>query len=191
MIQTGFYENANGTLRPGLDTRQSPIEGFNGTGSGYYQRKQIDPSYPFQYQVQESSWRHIRYTEVLLNYVEACNETGDDAEARRYLNMIRIRAGLPDISTGGGQLRESIRHERRIELMFEGQRYFDIRRWMIAPKVMVNAMGIDIKYKFGQTVPVYTSLKVQNRSWRDRSYFMPIRLEEMNKNKLLMQNPLY
>ncbi len=191
MIQTGSYENANGTLRPGLDTRQSPIEGFNGTGSGYYQRKQIDPSYPFQYQVQESPWRHIRYTEVLLNYIEASNETGDDAEARRYLNMIRTRAGLPDISTGGSQLRESIRHERRIELMFEGQRYFDIRRWMIAPKVMVNAMGIDIRYKFGQTVPIYTPLRVQNRSWRDRSYFMPIRLEEMNKNKLLMQNPLY
>ncbi len=75
--------------------------------------------------------------------------------------------------------------------MFEGQRYFDIRRWMIAPSVMVNANGIDIKYKFGQSVPIYTPLKVQNRSWKNQSYFMPIRLEEMNKNKLLIQNPLY
>lgn len=192
IIQTGFYENADGTWRGGLDTRNSPIEDWNNTGSGYYQRKCIDPSYVFQYQVQESPWRFIRYTEILLNYAEACNELNEDPEATKYIDLIRKRAGLPGMTTTGSALRESIRHERRIELMFEGQRYFDIRRWMIAPQVMgQNATGVDIRYKSGQSKPVYSVIKIQNRSWKDRSYFMPIKLDEMNKNKLLIQNPLY
>lgn len=191
IIQTGFYENSDGSWRGGLDTRKSPIEDWNNTGSGYYQKKYIDPAYVFQYQVQESPWRFLRYTEILLGYAEACNELGDDVEARKYINMIRLRAGVPVISTTGSQLKENIRHERRIELMFEGQRYFDIRRWMIAPQVLVNAMGIDIRYKLGQNKPIYTPIKIQDRAWKDKSYFLPIKLDEMNKNNLLIQNPLY
>jgi hypothetical protein len=194
IIQTGYYElNADGSVtRSGIDTRGGgAVDDWNGTGSGYYQRKYIDPSYVFMYEVQESPWRHIRYTEILLSYAEACNELGEDAEAVKYINMIRKRAGLPDINSTGDQLRKDIRHERYIELMFEGQRYWDIRRWMIAPEVIVNAQGIDIRYKYGATDPVYTPIKIQDREWNDRSYFMPILLDEMNKNDLLVQNPLY
>src|SRR5690606_5282214 len=111
IIQTGYYENADGTWRGGLDTRNSPIEDWNNTGSGYYQRKSIDPAYVFQYEVQEVPWRFIRYAEVLLNYAEASNELGEDAEARTYLNQIRKRAGVPAISTSGAILKEQIRHE--------------------------------------------------------------------------------
>ncbi len=191
IIQTGFYENADGTWRGGLDTRKSPIEDWNNTGSGYYQKKYINPSYVFQYEVQESPWRYIRYTEVLLSYAEACNELGEDPEAQKYINMIRKRAGLSEIASTGNQLREDIRRERRVELMFEGQRYWDIRRWMIAPQVIVDAKGVDIRYRLGQTKPTYEVIKAQSRAWLDRSYFMPIQLEEMNKNEKLIQNPLY
>ena len=190
VIQTGFFENADGSTTPGLDTRSSPIESSNGTHSGYYQRKYIDPAYNFQYEVQESPWRHLRYTEVLLSYAEACNELGEDDEARTYINMIRKRAGLPEITGTGIELREKIRHERRVELMFEGQRYFDIRRWMIAPQVIVDANGVDILHKYGGPIE-YNNVFKQTRQWHDRAYFFPIHMDEMNKNNLLVQNPLH
>ncbi|MDR2118444.1 MAG: RagB/SusD family nutrient uptake outer membrane protein [Tannerellaceae bacterium] len=191
IIQTGFYEQPDGTWAGGLDTRSSPIEDWNGTGSGYYRRKAIDPAYDAQYQVQESPWRFIRYAEIILSYAEACRELGEDEEAKKYLNLIRKRAGLPPVTSAGNQLRQDIRHERRIELVFEDQRYFDIRRWMIAPQVMVDAEGIDIRYHAGEEQPVYSTIIVQHREWKDQSYFMPIKLDEMNRNNLLIQNPLY
>ncbi len=192
IIQTGFYENPDGTWRGGLDTRMSPIEDWNNTGSGYYQRKHIDNSYVFMYEDQDNPWRHMRYAEILLSYAEACNELGEDDEARTYINMIRKRAGMPEISSVGDQLREDIRHERRIELMFEDQRYWDIRRWMTAPEVIgAGARGIDIRYYHGQEKPVYTPMEIIEYYWNDRSYFMPISLDEMNRNERLIQNPLY
>ncbi len=106
--------------------------------------------------------------------------------------MIRKRAGLPNITSSGATLKESVRHERRIELMYEDQRFFDIRRWMIAPQLLsTNAKGIDIRYAFGQTKPTYIINDVRTRAWDNKSYFMPIMLDEMNRNKLLIQNPLY
>ena len=191
IMQTGFYEQADGSWSGGLDTRNSPIEDWNGTGSGYYRKKGIDPAYDAQYQVQESPWRFIRYAEVLLNYAEACQELGENAEAQKSINMLRKRVGLPGINSTGDKLRQDIRHERRVELAFEDLRYFDIRRWMIAPQVMVNAEGIDIRYHKGQDKPVYSVIDIQTRAWKDQSYFMPIKLDEMNKNNLLIQNPLY
>jgi hypothetical protein len=194
IIQTGYYENADGSITGGLDTRNSPVEDWNCTYSGYYQKKQIDPAVAPWFDVQDLPWRHIRYAEILLSYAEACNELGEDSEALTYLNMIRKRSGLPDKNTSGDRLRQDIRHERRVELMFEGHRYYDIRRWMIAPEVISNyAQAIDILYKYGEPTPVYASKDIPDREmiWLDRAYFMPIQLNEMNRNGLLIQNPLY
>ncbi len=193
IIQTGFYEQPDGSFRGGLDTRQSVLEDWNGTQTGYYQRKYIDPSVPFNLAqvTQECPWRYVRFTEILLSYAEACNELGEDEEARRVINMIRNRAGMPPINSDGSQLKEDIRHERNVELMFEGQRYWDIRRWMIAPDVMVNATGIYIKHFLNGETEYEVLPNVKNRAWLNRSYFMPIELNEMNKNDKLIQNPLY
>ena len=196
IIQTGYYENADGTTRGGLDTRNSPppCEDWNSTYSGYYQKKHIDPTVSPWFYVQDLPWRHFRYAEILLNYAEACNELGEDAEAVKYINMIRKRAGLPGINSNGNQLREDIRHERSVELMFEAQRYWDIRRWMIAPQVISGfAQCIDILYPYGETVPIYAPKDVSDRpmTWNNRAYFMPIELNEINRNENLIQNPLY
>lgn len=191
IIQTGFYEQTDGSWSGGLDTRSSSVEDWNGSGSGYYRKKGIDPAYDAQYQVQESPWRFIRYAEILLNYAEACQELGEDTEAQKYINMIRSRVGLPNITSTGDKLRQDIRHERKIELAFEDQRYFDIRRWMIAPQAIVNAQGIDIRYHLNADKPIYNVIEVQSREWKDQSYLMPIKLDEINKNNLLIQNPLY
>lgn len=196
IMQTGYYENADGTRRGGIDTRNSPppCEDWNSTYSGYYQKKHIDPTVAPWFAVQDLPWRHFRYAEILLNYAEACNELGEDAEAVRYINMIRTRAGMPGINSSGDQLREDIRHERGVELMFEGHRYWDIRRWMIAPQVLTGfAQFIDILYPYGETVPVYTPTDRSDRpyTWNNKSYLMPIELNESNRNPNLVQNPLY
>jgi starch-binding outer membrane protein, SusD/RagB family len=197
IVQTGYYEKPDGTVIPGLDTRNSPLEDWNGTYTGYYMRKFIDPSINAQYDKQEQPWRYIRYTEILLNYAEASLALGDETEAKKYINMIRKRAGMPDITETGAALVERYRNERRIELAFEDQRFNDVRRWMIAPEAYQNAAGVSIRYKVdasGTNIlsgPTYTVMNAQDRAWNPRFYFMPIKLDEMNRNKNLVQNPLY
>lgn len=193
IVQTAFYQQADGSYTAGLDTRQGPIEDWNGTYTGYYMRKFLDPSVNHQYDKQTYPWRQMRYAEVLLNYAEACIELGEDDEARLTINKIRKRAGMPDIPSTekGDALMKHYRNERKIELAYEQHRYFDIRRWMIAPDAMKPAQSIDIRYPHGTKEPKYTITEVQKREWKDKSYLLPIYLDEMNKNKLLIQNPKY
>ena len=206
-IQTGFIEKPNGEVVAGLDTRKSPIEDWNGTYTGYYMRKFLDPTVDAQYFRQELPWRYIRYTEVLMNYIEASIALGEEGEALHYLNMIRERAGMPEITASGQELVEAYRQERRIELAFEGHRYFDVRRWMIAPTTLEDALGVVITYEpssipagavtYAQILeatsvePTYTIIPVQEREWKDAVYLLPIKLDEINRNNKLVQNPLY
>lgn len=201
VIQTGFTERLNSTtnaidLIPGLDTRNSPIDDWNGTYSGYYIRKGIDPTVNAQFFNQETPWRFIRFTEVILNYAEACLELGLEAEARTHINQVRTRAGLPPIHAAGKELRTRYRNERRIELALEDHRFFDVRRWMIGPEAYTHAEGIKIVHKLNAdkktTTSQYTKVpSIQSRSWHNRFYFLPIKLEELNRNDKLLQNPLY
>lgn len=195
VIQVGFYEQPDGTVVPGLDTRKSFVEDWNGTYTGYYLRKFLDPNVDAQYFKQDIPWRFIRYTEVILNYVEACIELGEDAEARTYLNMVRRRAGMPETNESGAALKARYRNERRVELAFEDQRYFDVRRWMIAPEVYTDALGVEIRDKMVGNkpagTPTFKVIEVQERAWNNRGYLLPIKIEELNRNSRLLQNPLY
>jgi starch-binding outer membrane protein, SusD/RagB family len=201
IIQTSNREKWNGTgidIIAGLDTRKSPFEDWNGTYTGYFLRKFVDPTIDAQFTKQTQPWRYIRYTEVLLNYAEACIGLGQETEAKTYLNMIRKRAYMPDITESGAALVTRYRNERLIELAYEGQRFFDIRRWLAAAPAYTNALGIDILKKlnpdhvtYGATV--YAVKSVQDRAWNPRFYLFPIALDEINKNSKLkdFQNPLY
>jgi len=199
IIQVGFWEKPGNVVKSGLDTRKSPIEDWNGSSTGYYLRKFMDPTVDHQYNKQEVPWRFMRYAEVLLNYAEACIALGQEAEASTYINMIRKRAGMPDFpaSETGQALLNHYRNERRIELAFEEHRFFDIRRWMIAPQVIIDAKGIDVRYKLlpdntTSATATFTVIPlVQQRAWKNSQYYLPIKLAEMNRNKNLIQNPLY
>src|SRR5436305_3588587 len=110
--------------------------------------------------------------------------------------MIRKRAGMPDITDAGQALIDRYRNERKIELAFEDQRYFDVRRWMIAPDAYTDADGVSIRYKADAngnpiSAPTYGIIDVQSRAWNPRFYFLPIKLDEMNRNNKFIQNPLY
>lgn len=196
IIQVGYWEKPGGVITPGLDTRKSPIEDWNGTYTGYYMRKFLDPAIDAQYVKQDLPWRYMRYGEVLLNYAEACIALGQEAEARQYINMVRKRAGMPETNESGQDLVNRYRNERRIELAYEDHRYFDVRRWMIAPQAYTNAEGVDVRYKLlpnntTATKPTFSVIEVQDRAWNDRAYLLPIKLDELNRNDKLIQNPLY
>ena len=213
-IQTGQYEISSGSGKVphfGLDTRKSSIEDWNGSYTGYYFRKFTDPNPAIvdQNTWQQIPWPFFRYTEAVLNYVEACIELGQEGEAKEWLNKIRFRSGMPAITESGTALRDRYRNERRIEMAFEEQRYHDARRWMIAPTTLgqkVKVINIFGTLKAGKTVTVYKydksnydyTYKVvdmdpgkENRAWLDKMYFLPIHRDEMNRNKNLVQNPGY
>jgi hypothetical protein len=183
----------------GPDGRKSTVSAFEGGHTGYYLRKFLDPTKDGQYQniSQDTPWRHIRFAEVLLNYAEACIELGEYDEAKKSLNRIRKRAGMPDITGTGEELRKRYRNERRIELAFEDHRMWDIRRWAIGAEVHVPAMGVDIIYKMDPVthitdeIPTITLKEVEKRYWLDKAYFFPIPRTEINKNERLVQNPGY
>jgi hypothetical protein len=188
-------ETASNVWKPGLDTRDGPIEDWNGGYSGYYLRKFIDPAVVHEYAAaggnQEAPWHFFRYGEILLNYAEACIELGLEDEAKLKINMLRERAGMPDITDVGQNLINRYQNERRIELAFEQHRYFDVRRWMIAPAVLDrDANGIVIEDPLSGPVE-YSRNVIQQRAWHDQMYLLPITLDEINRNKNLVQNPLY
>ena len=189
------------TMVPGLDTRDSPVENWNGAYSGYYIRKFIDPALNAQFIRQQVPWIYFRYAEILLNYAEASIELNELGDAVNVLNQIRQRGGMPLFSAGLGQavLRDEYRNERRVEMAFEEQRFFDVRRWMIAPAVLSKvAGGINVFLDGGNRADRttwrnyrYVTDTIQARAWNNKMYFMPIRLDELNRNSLLKQNPGY
>ena len=208
-IQTGRVYNLSGDMiKAGLDTRQGPLEDWNGSLSGYYLRKYVDPSLDPQYVKQDIPFKHFRYGEILLNYAEACIELGQDAEALTYINIIRKRAGQPDLSASltGDALRQAYRHERRIELAYEDHRFWDIRRWMIGSEAYHQTSSVDIRYVTSVAVksyrqpdgstwgaPIFSKINTPGdaRAWINKCYFFPIMRDEMNKNTKLIQNPGY
>ncbi|MFY0650378.1 MAG: RagB/SusD family nutrient uptake outer membrane protein [Cyclobacteriaceae bacterium] len=109
-----------------------------GTGhTGYWAQKFYNSNLPDN--VSGTNYILIRYAEVLLNLAEAINEeTGPTADVYDAINQIRSRAGMPVLPIGLSQaeMRERIRRERRVELAFEGDRFYSIRRWKIAENVM-------------------------------------------------------
>ncbi|HPT13504.1 MAG TPA: RagB/SusD family nutrient uptake outer membrane protein [Bacteroidales bacterium] len=140
------------------------------------------------------AWPRMRYSEVLLNYAEACIELGEYNEARTYINLIRDRAGMPAVTESGAALKERYRNERRVELAFEEQRFFDVRRWMIGPEAIGTGAGINVRYPVQGSYdnptfePIITDA---GRLWVNKAYFIPITIDEMNKNTALIQNPGY
>lgn len=142
----------------------------------------------------------IRLAEIYLNYVEALNEySPGHPDILTYLNMIRSRAGVPNLQAGLSQseMRNHIRLERRLELAFEGHRYFDVRRWKV-PETPENHQGGAF---YGMNMDKGTSLSsvdfyqrtvaINRAQWNRKNYFWPIPQSEIDRNKVLVQFPGY
>lgn len=140
----------------------------------------------------------FRFGEVYLNYAEAMFELGDEDTCREYINKIRARptVNMPPIpdSVTGEELRTRLYNERRIELAFEEHRYFDIRRWEIAPFTQAQpTMGMHIfKDVQGAGEKRYAPYVVNPTVWDDKLYFLPIENAEiLRSGGELTQNPDY
>lgn len=163
--------------------------------SGYLMRKMVNHTSNIpQNQFGLNTWVEIRLAEIYLNYAEALNESqGPVADVYKYINLIRTRAGMPDLAIGLSkeEMRERIQHERRIEMAFEAHRYFDVRRWKIArnydsgPIYGMNIMaGTHLK-----DVAFYKRTIIERRVFTSpKHYLWPIQIGEIEKNPNMVQN---
>ncbi|MGO1815441.1 MAG: RagB/SusD family nutrient uptake outer membrane protein [Sphingobacterium sp.] len=142
----------------------------------------------------------FRLAEFYLLYAEAMNEVNPTSpDILKYVNLVRERAGIPALEdlnpaiAGNQELqREAIRMESRIELATEGQRYFDVRRWMIAENEVGkggqggNFSGMNAT---GNQETFAKRTKVHDRVFKRKNYLFPIPLVEIQKSPALVQNP--
>jgi starch-binding outer membrane protein, SusD/RagB family len=162
------------------------------TRTGYYLRKLLREDVnanPSSSSTKKHYPVHIRYTEMFLIYAEAANEVGGpDAmgaygfSARNVIAAIRKRAGItqPDnylaSITNKDDMRKLIHNERRLELSFEGFRFWDLRRWK--ENLNETAKGMIINNN------VYNVVPVENRQYADYMYYGPVPLSEVLKTSL-------
>jgi hypothetical protein len=197
----GTYDE-NGVL---LETDNARYEGRDVVGldmvsfqrpvGGFTLRKFTDPTHlkpvpGSSYQ----DWLTFRYAEILLNYAEASFElNGANSDNLKAINDIRDRAGvaeLPAITL------EKIRHERRIELAFEGQTYWDLIRWRKAVEELnTNTIAAYAFWHMDRTPNrfEYETAPAENfnRVFKEQHYYMPIGLDRRNNDPNLVENPGY
>ena len=169
------------------------------TRTGYYLRKHLNKNVSITSTSQNGTTHYrarIRYTELYLNYAEAANEAWGPSgkgtvgySAYEIIGAIRKRAGvglsngdayLESIKNDKDKMRDLIRNERRLELCFEGFRFWDLRRW--DSNITEAAKGIRIENK------VYTEFSVENRVYKDYMKYGPIPYSEVLKFDALEQN---
>jgi len=192
-----FRGRALETFLPGgKDSKDGP-DTWNSSKTGYYLRKFTDVNLPISNPWDVAGiqpWIYMRYAEVLLNYAEAQNEAvGPDGTVYDAINQVRRRADMPDLPGGltKDQMREAIRHERRVELAYEEHRFYDVRRWKIAMQTENEpAYGITIT-KDGNNL-TYAKTVSLVRKFEEKHYWLPIpRPEILSSNNQLEQNPFY
>ncbi|TKC09507.1 RagB/SusD family nutrient uptake outer membrane protein [Pedobacter frigoris] len=145
----------------------------------------------------------FRLAEFYLLYAEALNEVRpNDPKIIEYVDKIRERAGIPKLSVikpgiiGNKDLqREAIRREMRVELCMEGQRYFDVRRWMIAGNAVGDGGQAGSFYGMNMAANTeadfFKRTTYETRVFSKSMYLFPIPLTEIQKSKKLIQNPLW
>ena len=178
-------------------------------GSGYQNHKwAVERSVSDYYETMD--YPVIRYAEVLLNYAEAVYElgiTGTDLDEalNNSLNLVRWRSNpdMPGLSTNlvatnGLSMREEIRRERAIELILEGFRIDDLKRWYVAstemPQVQLGVKYIDTWFetnwsKITNTLSEGCLVLYSGRTWQDKNYLYPLPSDQLQLNPQLEQNP--
>lgn len=151
----------------------------------------------------------IRLADLYLMYAEALNEckAAPDNEVYEYIQLVRDKAGLdketgglvqtwarysnkPDMVTTKAGMREIIHQERLIELCFEGQRFFDLRRWRKMLEYSnrpIRGWNVSEKSESGY----YQVKYIYFRKFTPKDYFWPIKLDDIYKNRKLKQSPLW
>lgn len=195
-----------------INLRSSEAQGYNPemynrdyVVTGYLTKKYIAPE--FQVSTSGSDNRKnyprplFRLAELYLNIAECYAALGgEDDKAREYLNVVRRRAGVPELQasdiTPDQTMMDWVRSERFIELWGEGHRYYDVRRWMIAPKVLTRGVRRGLNVQGAGENPSFEALNTpvvinQQFIWDNRMYLWPISSSEIYNNPQLVQAPGY
>lgn len=151
------------------------------TGFGMMKLLQPTTIMPSYSTVSDADIIILRYAEVLMMIAEAENEVnGPTQKAYDAVNQIRVRSGQPELPTGltKEQMRERIRNEWRVEFVFEGHRYFQLKRWKLMEKLVNGAAD--------PALPTY--IKV----FKPAFYYFPLPQSEIDKaGGVLVQDPNY
>lgn len=211
IVCNGDVIGANGTAINTAADNTETLDGLNrengkSTKTGYYLRKHLRPDVnlnPTTDQVHFGA--RIRYTEIFLAYAEAANEAagpkanvgGASYSAYDVIKALRRRAGVgvngdPYLEACAGskeKMRELIRNERRLELCFEGHRFWDLRRWNVdLAQLNATAKGMSITTNGNTGALDYRVLDVESRSYKNYMYYGPIPWSELMKWSALQQN---
>lgn len=192
-----------------LELRNSQLHGYDpdtytrdNCTTGYLNQKFVEPNY----NVQAGSITHegkpkaiMRMAELYLNLAECDAATGDVDGAIKNLNIIRKRAGVPELTkadiTSDMTITDWVQTERDIELWGEGHRYYDVRRWMIAPEKLGAGvrMGLNAIAKKDPSFEEFNKPTVVNQpfKWLNRMYLLPVFYNEVYKNPQMVQAPGY
>ena len=162
-------------------TTQIWVEGNNGR----YCKKYVNPV-STQYDG-ESDWPVIRVADIALLYAELTNEiSGPSADNLKSLNMVCARAGVSTYTLADlpslYDFREAVRNERRLELAFENQRWFDLLRWGIATQTVNNYLNSEL---------LYTEYSYTVNDIEDWQTFLPIPVSVIDINPEIAQNTGY
>lgn len=198
--QEPFYVNARlGELGNGVT--QSMY-----SATGYFVKKLVhwESTFIQNGQRREYPWPEIRLADLYLMYAEALNESksAPDNEVYEYIDRVRQRAGLdgvveswqehstnPSKPTTKAGMREIIQQERNIELAFEGQRFWDLRRWKTANEELnkpIQGWAIDQQ----EAAAYYQKRTIFMQKFiAPRDYLWPIQEAELRRNTDLVQNP--
>lgn len=181
------------------------------TYSGYYMRKYVEPSTVKYVGHDDNDLVMLRYAEVLLNYAEAKEMLGQltQADLDKSINLLRDRVGMVHMKLSqlpaGSDIRTEIQRERRIELFFEGHRYFDIIRWKQGHILGEDLLGVNKRWLDQSRLAVdldkdltwqtkdgqqYLLIETGRTFNPDKHYLLPIPFKQMQLNpNLAPQNP--
>lgn len=190
-------KDANGNLIVGQD---GPSNDKNITNTGFYIKKFISTESGAGLTTSQATnyWPIFRYAEILLNAAEAGMEL-NKAEAVGYLNEVRERAGFAANSVKTLSM-EKVMHERKVELAYEGHRYFDLKRWRkssevidgkqfhgLYPYLVINEGNANhLKYVFEKVEPARL---FENKIFERQNYYTYIPTGAVSKNPKLVLNP--
>lgn len=176
------------------------MEKKNTSKTGYYLKKFLSDNLNLdQNASNQRSWVVFRYSDILLCYAEAMNEAygpdnnnGYTLSARQAVNAVRGRLGVkmaPVVAASQDEMRDRIKHERRIELAFEDHRYWDLLRWKDAETALNKPlMGIRAVKNIENTF-TYSKFIVETRVFKPYMYYFPFPQTEISKsNGVLEQN---
>lgn len=175
----------------------------NATTTGYYLKKlcngAVNMASGSTYTKSRHTYLNFRLGAAYLDFAEAVFKytgsadivmPGHTMSARDAVNAVRNRTGIkmPKITVSGDEFWAKLQNERRVELAFEGHRFWDVRRWKEGPKWFTSITRLKITKNPETGELTYTKEKVA-RQWEDKYYFFPIPQTERMKNPNLEQNP--